>query len=133
MSLIKELVNSAISQKINSNLTILETKLKRIGDAKSFLLKEGVLDDLPDDIGLAYDEALKRLEAAKRAVSLLKKLPAGQSKTLHTRRIWANMNKISGLIRRIQKSLTTEVSDEEFNSDENDQAGQSQRPVSNFR
>lgn len=69
-------------------------------------LVEGVTDltSAPNDIMGLFDEASKRLDAAKRGLGLTNRLPQGEERSQHRSRIMGNLNRIRALLDRIIKS-----------------------------
>lgn len=107
---------------------VMEALKKKIDSKKT--LVEGVLD-LPDsggNIEADFAEATKRLEAARRALQLVNKLPAGPSRGEHSKRIFKNMNQIRGLVMRIQRALANT-----WQEREPDGGGSQHRPMGQVR
>lgn len=88
---------------IESDINSCETKLKDLMTTFTAVLKEGVTDVDMSDLSAAFDEAAKRLDAAKRGLGLVNKLPPGDQRTENRRRIMANLNRLRALIARITK------------------------------
>jgi hypothetical protein len=66
-------------------------------------LTEGVTDLPVGDLGSMFDEAVKRLEAARRGLGLVNKLPPGDERKANRSRIMGNLNRIRALVDRITK------------------------------
>ena len=62
-------------------------------------------DKVNDDLMDQLNEISQRFEAAKRGLGLVNKLSKGPSKTKHTSRIMGNMNRIRGMLRRVEQKL----------------------------
>lgn len=67
------------------------------------MLNENVLD--VDGI----DMAIERLGAAKKALTIVNSMKPGPFKAKHASRIFGNMNRIRGLIARMQKQIESEM------------------------
>lgn len=67
-------------------------------------LNEAVTDLAVTDLPTMYDEAIKRLEAARRGLGLANKLKDPLQKKENARRIMGNMNAIRGQISRLTKA-----------------------------
>jgi hypothetical protein len=68
-------------------------------------LKEGVLDFDSNDLDYQFDEAKRRFQVARQSIKLANKLgdPAQKS------RVFANMNKLNGFIKRLQRDIEAEL------------------------
>lgn len=88
---------------MESDINGCETELKALMATFTAVLQEGVTDVDMSDLSGAFDEAAKRLDAAKRGLGLVNKLPPGDQRTENRRRIMANLNRLRALIARIAK------------------------------
>ena len=90
---------------IESDIKELDKKFKAVVEFFSKVLNEAVTDlNVPaGDLAAAFDEAAKRLDAARRGLGLVNKLPAGQERTENRRRIMGNLNRLRALVDRITK------------------------------
>ena len=77
------------------------------------LVTEGVTDlnSAPGDFIGMFDEAIKRLEAAKRGIGITNKLPPGEERIFHRHKIMGNLNRIRGLLTRIMKNADSNDAD----------------------
>lgn len=72
-------------------------------------LQEGVTDFPADsDMLQMFDEAIKRLEAARRGLGITNKLPPGEEKRMHRSRIMGNLNRLRALVDRLVKTADSE-------------------------
>lgn len=55
------------------------------------------------------EDVSKRFEAARRGLGLVNKLQAGPSKKKHGARVLGNLNRIRGLLRRLEKQLAVDI------------------------
>jgi hypothetical protein len=94
-------------EKLNKAIDILK---KDISENLSIIMKNsvGVLLEAVDDTN-DYDEAIKRLEAAKRAIGILNRFPSGPYKKKHASRIFTNLNHLRRLVLKMQSQLTQEI------------------------
>lgn len=113
MSLLQETVNNIIQDRMVVIFEKLNKRAEKLIFEYHSRLDEGVTDNLPDGVDEAIAELGKRSEAAGKAIGLLNKLPQGESRTLHRRRIWANFNRINALSRMLSKQLEQQIADEE--------------------
>ena len=60
-----------------------------------------------EDIVAAMDTVIRQLEAAKKGLGLVNKLPDSPSRTINRSRVMKNLNRIRGNLRRIEKMLAT--------------------------
>lgn len=98
-------------QKLNKAINILQ---KDISEKLSTIIESSVgtlLESVTDTND--YDEAIKRLEAAKRAIGILNKFPPGPYKKKHASRIFSNLNQLRRLVSRMQNELESEIKGEE--------------------
>lgn len=91
---------------IESDINELDAKFKEVVELFSNALNEDVTDlGVPaNDLVAAFDEAEKRLGAAKRGLGLVNKLPPGEERSENRRRIMANLNRLRALFDRITKA-----------------------------
>lgn len=112
MSLLRETVNDYIIGRLEETFNKLEKGYERIFFTYNRMLKEGVTDELPDDVEGAIGELTKRWDAARRAVGIIsgKNFPKNtESFVVHRRRIFQNMNRIKALQRMLEKKLLTQL------------------------
>lgn len=122
MSLLRETVNDYIMGRLEETFAKLEKGYEKIFFTYNRMLKEGVTDELPDDIEGAITELTKRWDAARRAVSIIngKNFPKNsESFVVHRRRIFQNMNRIKALQRMLEKKMMAQL---QMDDDGNDLA-----------
>jgi len=114
MSLLRETVNDYVVDRLEDVLSKMEKRCESIIFTYHRMLKEGVTDELPLDIEGSITELEKRLKAAWRGITILKKFPKNSESTvLHRRRIFDNMGKIKKLMVTLMKVMGTQVSQDE--------------------
>lgn len=114
MSLLRETVNDYVVDRLENVLTKMEKRCESIIFTYHRMLKEGVTDELPLDIEGSITELEKRLKAAWRGITILKKFPKNsESLVLHRRRIFDNMGKIKKLMMTLMRTMGKEVSQDE--------------------
>lgn len=134
MSLLRETVNDYVVDRLEDALTKMEKRCESIIFTYHRMLKEGVTDELPLDIEGSITELEKRLKAAWRGITILKKFPKNsESVVLHRRRIFDNMGKIKKLMVTLMKVMSKQVSQDESGNDgldsgQPDQQMQAQQP-----
>ena len=134
MSLLRETVNDYVVDRLESALLKMEKRCESIIFTYHRMLKEGVTDELPLDIEGSISELEKRLKAAWRGISILKKFPKNSESTvLHRRRIFDNIGKIKNLMITLMKVMSKQVSQDEsetngLNSGQPEQQMQAQQP-----
>jgi hypothetical protein len=126
MSLLRETVNDYIVDKLEEALSFFENKFEKISFKLYGMLEEGVLDNLPPEVDAAMQELEKRLAAARKGLGLTNKLPPGESRVLHRRRILTNLNHIRAKFRQLDKILQS-LSSGGFNKDDGDYIPDSNR------
>lgn len=118
MSLLRETVNDYVVDRLEDVLSKIEKQCENIIFTYHRMLKEGVTDDLPLDIEGSITELEKRLKAAWRGITILKKFPKNsESLVLHRRRIFDNMGKIKKLMVTLMKTMGNQVSQDESETD----------------
>lgn len=135
MSLLRETVNDYVVDRLEDALSKIEKRCESIIFTYDRMLKEGVTDDLPLDIEGSITELEKRLKAAWRGITILKKFPKNsESLVLHRRRIFDNMGKIKKLMVTLMKVMGNQVSQDESETNglNSDQQMQSPQPQQQF-
>jgi len=112
MKFIQESVHDGIMDALTKQLNKFEEAFQHIQFGYNLAITEGVTDDLDPDLDTAMDQLSKRLEAARRGLGLTNKLPPGESRVLHRRKIMGNLNKIRALFNFIQKKLEASAGDD---------------------
>lgn len=129
MQILKEMMEEIKISNLGDTVKMYEKKLNRLRAKADKMLAEGTLGpnltrgyalpqvqstedgkSVPNFIPL-FDEAMRRMDAAKRALGLVNKLPPGESRTMHKRRVMGNLNRIRTLVYDIQMKLG--IGDEE--------------------
>lgn len=124
-TILPELVELIKIEKLGEAIVSYDKKLKRLKINADKMIAEGVLDfNMPNvktvdkdsgkevpNLDAIFGEANKRLEAARRALGLVNKLPQGESRTMHKRRIMGNLNRIRALVYDLQLKLGLEDHD----------------------
>lgn len=67
------------------------------------VLSENVLDTSDLDV------AIERMAAAKKALGIVNKLQPGDFRAKHASRVLSNLNKIRGLVRRLEQKIMSEM------------------------
>lgn len=125
-SLLKELFDSKTEVETEAKLNALKEEWKALGKKLAVKeIKEGVTDLLRRDTGLGQvggasleqnlEEIEHRFAAARRGLGLVNKLPNGESKTFHRKRIMGNLNRIRVLLAQVQAAVARQEQ-ERFNS-----------------
>lgn len=109
MKFIQETIHNGIMDALEKQLNKFDEAFTSIQFKHNLAIVEGVTDDLDPDLDTAMDQLAKRLEAARRGLGLPNKLPPGDSRVLHRRKIMGNLNKIRSLFNFIQKKLEDSV------------------------
>ena len=130
MSLLRETVIDYLVDRLVDVLSKMEKRCESIIFTYHRMLKEGVTDELPLDIEGSITELEKRLKAAWRVITILKKFHKNSESTvLHRRRIFDNMGKIKKLMVTLMKVMGTQVSQDEAETNgQPDQQMQTQQP-----
>ncbi len=102
MDIIHDLLVESEILEIERNLLTVMKNLKKT-------LKEGVTDLGVTGLADEFDEALKRLEAAKRGLGIVNKLPSGEEKEINKKRIFANLNRLRNLFDKFLKRTQSEI------------------------
>jgi hypothetical protein len=121
MKFIQETIHNGIMDALEKQLNKFDEAFHTMQFSYNLALVEGVTDDLDPDLDTAMEQLAKRLDAARRGLGLTNKLPPGDSRVLHRRKIMGNLNKIRSLFNFIQKKLEDSAGA--------DDAGQGQPPV----
>ena len=59
----------------------------------------------PEDMVSAMEVVIKQMEAAKRAMTILNKMPDSESRTRNRSRVMGNLNRIRGSVTRVFKKM----------------------------
>jgi hypothetical protein len=99
----KIIIENELAEMKDAIMALHETWMKAKKQDKQ--LNEGVLDFESEDLSYMFDEAKKRYMAAMNAVKIVNKLndPAQKS------RVWSNLNKLRGFIKRLDNTIAAEV------------------------
>ncbi len=109
MKFIQETIHNGIMDALEKQLSKFDEAFTSLQFKHNVAIMEGVTDDLDPDLDTAMDQLAKRLEAARRGLGLTNKLPPGDSRIMHRRKIMGNLNKIRSLFNFIQKKLEDSV------------------------
>lgn len=103
MKMIRELMEMIIPDpaELEDELETLAEQMNALFDEHDAVLNESVDERLLADL----DETMKRFEAAKKGMKIVWRFPPGEDRVKHSKRVLINMNKIRGLISRIQKQI----------------------------
>jgi hypothetical protein len=81
---------------IEKKLAVFESKI---------LLAEDHQQPLPGAISAKLQQAQKRYDAARSGLSIAHRLPDGEEKAMHMKRIFGNMNRLRAEVKRVEKEL----------------------------
>lgn len=116
MDLLREMVETNAHQdemtKLNETYAKLQKRYSKCLDKATTLVEGAGAANVDDFLMGQLEEVSQRFEAAKRGLGLVNKLPKGPSRAKHSSRILGNMNRIRGLLRRVEKELSKEAAGE---------------------
>lgn len=100
--MIKELLENKFDiEKVTEELEGYIAMTESLMDKMEELLNEGAIDEG----SFFIDEIIRQMEAAKRGLSIISRLPPGEDRAKHASRVMTNMNKIRGRLRRAKKAI----------------------------
>ena len=111
MDMLREMLeirqDQAQNRKLNEEYALLKRRFAACLTSATTLV-ENTGNDLSVSTLDSLDEISKRFDAAKRGLGLVNKLSPGPSKKKHASRILGNLNRIRGLLRRVENQLALE-------------------------
>ena len=111
MDMLREMLeirqDQAQNRKLNEEYALLKRRFA-VCLTSATTLVENTGNDLSVSTLDSLDEISKRFDAAKRGLGLVNKLSPGASKKKHASRILGNLNRIRGLLRRVENQLALE-------------------------
>jgi hypothetical protein len=106
MNTLLEFVELGVDTSLESEIKIYEDYLQELAVGLKGLLTEGVTDFPEDlDIDSKFEEAIKRLLAAKKGLGLANSLKDVSEKREHQRKVMANLNRLRNLVISIEKEM----------------------------
>lgn len=106
MNTLLEFVDLGVKLSLESEIKIYEDYLQELALGLKGLLTEGVTD-FPEgmDLDSKFEEAIKRLLAAKKGLGLANSLNDQSEKREHQRKVMINLNRLRNLVISIEKGL----------------------------